>query len=96
MKTLLIVDDEVLLAEGLRAMLADAFRGRLQVLRSYSAAQALEIAENTHIDILLTDINMPDSSGLELHRRLRERQRDCRVIYLTGYSTCSRARATIL
>ena len=95
MKTLLIVDDEVLLAEGLRAMLADAFRGRLQVLRSYSAAQALEIAENTHIDILLTDINMPDSSGLELHRRLRERQRDCRVIYLTGYSEFEYARTAL-
>ena len=88
MKTLLIVDDEVLLAEGLRAMLADAFRGRLQVLRSYSAAQALEIAENTHIDILLTDINMPDSFAA-LRPALK-------AIARSVSPTCSRARATIL
>ena len=60
MQTLLIVDDEVLIAQGLHAMLAQAFAGRLQVLCCYSAAQALDIAEQTRVDILLTDINMPD------------------------------------
>ena len=70
MQTLLIVDDEVLIAQGLHAMLAQAFAGRLQVLCCYSAAQALDIAEQTRVDILLTDINMPDISGLELHEKL--------------------------
>ena len=36
MQTLLIVDDEVLIAEGLHAMLSEAFAGRLQVLRRKS------------------------------------------------------------
>ena len=37
MKNLLIVDDEVLIAEGLHNMLAEAFVGRLQVFCCYSA-----------------------------------------------------------
>ena len=61
MKNLLIVDDEVLLAEGLHDTLAEAFVGRLQVFCCYSAERALEIADNVQIDILLTDINMPDT-----------------------------------
>ena len=95
MQTLLIVDDEVLIAQGLHAMLAQAFAGRLQVLCCYSAAQALDIAEQTRVDILLTDINMPDISGLELHEKLMRKHPDCQVIYLTGYSDFEYARKAL-
>ena len=95
MQTLLIVDDEVLIAEGLHAMLSEAFAGRLQVLCCYSAEKALEIARQVQIHILLTDINMPDTSGLELHEILLRSQPDCRVIYLTGYSDFEYARKAL-
>jgi len=95
MQTLLIVDDEFLLADGLKAMLAEAFADRLAVLSCYSAEQALEIADEREIDILLTDINMPDCSGLELHRQMSARYPDCRVIYLTGYSEFEYARTAL-
>lgn len=95
MRTLLIVDDEVMIADGLHAMLAEAFKERLRVLRCYSAAQAMEVAEREPVSILLTDINMPDASGLELHRVFTEKQPDCRVIYLTGYSDFEYARKAL-
>ena len=95
MRTLLIVDDEVMIADGLHAMLTEAFAGRLRVLRCYSAAQALETARHEPVDILLTDINMPDASGLELHKAFAEKQPDCRVIYLTGYSDFEYARKAL-
>lgn len=95
MNTLLIVDDEVLLAEGLRTVLSRAFTGRLDVLCCYSAESALKIAENTRVDILLTDINMPGCSGLSLHERLVARQGGCQVIYLTGYSEFEYARRAL-
>ena len=95
MKTLLIVDDEVLLAEGLRTVLSRTFSGRLDVLCCYSAESAMKISENTRIDILLTDINMPGCSGLSLHEQLAARQGSCRVIYLTGYSEFEYARQAL-
>lgn len=95
MKTLLVVDDEVLLAEGLRRVLSRAFSGRLDVLCCYSAESAMKITENTRIDILLTDINMPGCSGLSLHEQLVARQGSCQVIYLTGYSEFEYARRAL-
>ena len=92
MKTLLIVDDEVLMAEGLRDVLREAFEGRLNVLSCCSAKEALAIAGASPVDILLTDINMPDTSGLELHEAVRRMLPDCAVIYLTGYSEFEYAR----
>ena len=95
MRTLLIVDDEMLIANGLHDMISKAFDGRLRVLCCYSAASALEAAGRERIDLLLTDINMPGTTGLELHRLIRERHPDCWVIYLTGYSDFEYARTAL-
>lgn len=95
MRTLLIVDDEMLIADGLHDMLRKAFDGRLNVLCRYSASAALETAAAQPVDLLLTDINMPNTSGLELHRAIQGMYPDCRVIYLTGYSDFEYARTAL-
>ncbi|MBQ8095186.1 MAG: response regulator [Clostridia bacterium] len=95
MQFLLIVDDEILIADSLASMLRQAFDGRLQVYCCYSAADALEIADKFQIDLLLTDINMPDCSGLELQKRMCALYPHCRVIFLTGYSEFDYARTAL-
>ena len=95
MQTLLIVDDELLIADGLCSMLSEAFSGRLNVICRYSAAAALQVAEESPIDILLTDINMPNVSGLELHRSVQAVHPNCLVVYLTGYSDFDYARTAL-
>lgn len=95
MRTLLIVDDEMLISDGLRDMLAKAFDGRLNVLCRYSAAGALQAAEDIQVDILLTDINMPSMSGLELQRAVEAKHPRCLTVYLTGYSDFEYARTAI-
>ena len=95
MKTLLIVDDEKLIADGLCAMLSDAFSRELKVFCTYSAKEALSFAVSSPVDILLTDISMPEGTGLELHAALSRLQPSCQVIYLTGYSDFSYARTAL-
>ena len=95
MRTLLIVDDEMLIADSLRDMLARAFEGRMNVICRYSAAGALQAAEDVPVDVLLTDINMPNMSGLELHRALQAKFPDCLAVYLTGYSDFEYARTAL-
>lgn len=51
-----------------------------------SAAEALEILAVTPVDVLLTDIEMPGASGLELAAEVRERFRDVRVVILTTFA----------
>lgn len=91
MLSLLIVDDEVIIADGLYQMLQEAFAEQLAVRRCYSFYEAQRVLETCRIDILMTDIEMPDVSGLELHRWASERWPMLRVIYLTGYSDFSYA-----
>lgn len=95
MPTLLIVDDERLLADGLCGLLATAFSGRLNVICRYSATAALQAAADLPVDILLTDINMPNVSGLDLHRSVQALHPSCQVIYLTGYSDFDYARTAL-
>lgn len=95
MRTLLIVDDELLIADGLCELLARSFSGRLNVLCRYSAAAALQVAQEQPVDILLTDINMPNVTGLELHRSMQALHPSCLVIYLTGYSDFEYARTAL-
>lgn len=95
MMSLLVVDDEILIADGLYSMLQDVFAERLAIWHCYCAADAKNILDKHKIDILLTDINMPDVSGLELHQWLMSRWSMCRVIYLTGYSDFAYARSAV-
>jgi two-component system cell cycle sensor histidine kinase/response regulator CckA len=48
--------------------------------------EALEMAQKMTLDLLLTDVNMPQMTGDELARRLRQSEPSLKVLYLTGYS----------
>ena len=95
MKTLLVVDDEKLIADGLRGMLAEALEGRVRVLCCYSAKEAVALAAEHPVDVLLTDINMPGRTGLELHDELRRFRPEVQAVYLTGYSDFEYARKAL-
>lgn len=95
MLSLLVVDDEVIIAEGLYQMLQETFQDQLVVRRCYSFHEAQSILETCRVDILMTDIEMPDVSGLELHEWVRNRWPMVRVIYLTGYSDFDYARRAL-
>ena len=95
MMSLLIVDDEARIADSLYCMVQEAFQERLAVRRCYSAAAAQALMEKMPIHILMTDINMPNISGLELHRWVSGRWPMTRVIYLTGYSDFEYVRAAL-
>ncbi len=78
----LVVDDEPGILRLLDMLLScEGFR----VLVAGSGAEAISIAENRRPDIVILDVRMPDISGIELMRRLRERM-TTPVILLTGQS----------
>ena len=55
-----------------------------KVIAAETMAEALEITEQQHFDILLSDIGLPDGSGLELLRRIRS-IRDVPALALSGF-----------
>ncbi len=98
MYKLLIVDDEPLVQVGVRSMLN---WGKLDIDEPDTASNgraALDIIEEKHPDIVITDIKMPLLDGLELVRQCRERYGDSdpHFIFLTSYEEFSLARQAIV
>jgi len=85
---LLIVDDEETTRE---LCLAVAQQTGLKATAVASAEEALEVVEQSAIDIVLTDLKLPGTSGLELLRTLHEMHPAVAVIVLTQYGTIDSA-----
>lgn len=85
MYKLLIVDDEVLIADMLVDLFRQAMSDELEVYKAYSAKEAQEWLDLVKIDVVLSDIKMPGVSGLELLNRITTNWPTCRVVFLTGH-----------
>ncbi len=85
MFNLLIVDDEVILAEGLARDVDWSKSGISEVFVAESGEQACALLDEHRIDIVLTDILMPGMDGIALARTVRDRSSFARVIFLSGH-----------
>ena len=81
--TILVVDDEESIRQLVcRTLTAQGFRA----LEAATPAAACDLAENNEaVDLLVTDIRMPEMSGPALARRLTERHPTLPVIFMSGY-----------
>jgi PAS domain S-box-containing protein len=57
-----------------------------RVLQAASAVEALTISEHENIDLVLTDVVMPNMSGRDLVDRLKAREPGLKVLYMSGYT----------
>jgi DNA-binding NarL/FixJ family response regulator len=78
----LIADDQALFARALEALLADDDEVEV-VGYAKNGAEAVELADAEHPDVILMDISMPLMDGLEATRQLRDHGSDARVVMLT-------------
>lgn len=84
---ILVVDDDAFVREILASILeADDY----QVLTAENGVQALEICRShDEIDLIVSDVNMPEMDGITLIKTLREQQLDLPVIMVTSVSSIS-------
>jgi DNA-binding NarL/FixJ family response regulator len=82
---IVLVDDHEMVIEGLKAMLA-AFAQRVTVVgQAVGAERAMNVVGELRPDIVLCDVRMQGSSGLDLCLALRERDPGQRVVMLSVY-----------
>ncbi len=83
--TVLLVEDEPTVREIAREILQT---GGYRVLEAKDGAEALRIAEEARepFSLLLTDLVLPDTTGLELAERLRKRFPELKVLLTSGYT----------
>jgi len=82
---ILIVDDSSVMRKIVERSLRQAGLEIVQVLEASNGAEALVVAQNNALDLILSDINMPTMDGLEFVRRLRgvENAKNVPVIMIT-------------
>lgn len=82
MNKVLIVDDE----EKLRNLLARiiSLEG-FEVIQAADCKSALKKAEQADIDVILCDVKLPDGNGVELSKKLKEKNTTAEIILLTAY-----------
>lgn len=84
MKSILVIDDEKSIRDMLRAGLTQ------YGYNFYDAADGksgVEVYKRTRPDIVLTDVKMPEMSGLELTRALKKIEYDTDIVIMTGFGS---------
>lgn len=80
----LLVDDHPMVLEGIEAMLSNYIDIEV-VAQAHSGSQALQYAEKLAPDVVLLDIRMPGSNGIQVARLLKKMSKEIKVIMLTTY-----------
>jgi len=88
MPTLLIVDDELSILHAFRRAMQEP---DISVLTAGSATEGLALVQQGRPDVVILDINLPDGSGLEAFRRIRQIDARIPVIFITGHGTTDTA-----
>lgn len=89
---ILIVDDESIVLSLIRDALEDE---DYDVETAARGAEALKVIESKKINLIVTDIRMPDINGIDLVKRARTVQPDIGAIFITGYANLNSAKDVI-
>ncbi|MFD0673097.1 response regulator [Cohnella sp. GCM10027633] len=92
---ILLVDDETYMTESLRMTIPWEQLNVREVYCASSGAEAIAILEEKQIDIVVSDIRMPEMDGLTLLQTVSERWPNVRCLLLTGHSDFEYAKRAI-
>jgi DNA-binding NtrC family response regulator len=80
MPAILIVDDDVAIRDTLYELLSDQY----QCTAASTASEALQHLDVETYDVVLTDLTMPELSGIDLLQLIRARGMDIPVVFISG------------
>ncbi len=82
---LLIADDEPIILDGISEIIGNELDNVEIVEKCYDGETAIEFLKDNNVDFVITDINMPKKSGIEILKYIRGSKRDIRCVLITGY-----------
>lgn len=95
MVQLLVVDDEIHSAEGVKCAINWESIGVNRVFTAYSMAQAQKVLEQESIDMMISDVEMPQGSGFDLLQWIHQHKHIPVTILLTSYAKFQYAKQAI-
>ena len=82
MPRLLLVDDHAVVRSGLKMLLSG--HAEMEIVgEAATAAEALQMAGETHPEVILMDIGLPDKTGIEATREIKARYPEVKIVALT-------------
>lgn len=85
----ILVDDEYMITEGLKVMIPFA-KYKMEVVATFSDADsALDYIKDHSVDVIITDVNMPGKTGLEMISQMKAVLPDAHYIVMSGYQDFS-------
>jgi len=91
MKTVLIVEDEKMIRQGIKTMIQRSGVPVEIIVECNNGIMALEILKNQEVDVMFTDIRMPKMDGIELVTAIQELPHKPLVAVISGYDDFSYA-----
>ncbi len=82
--TILIVDDERDLVDAYMRLLE---RAGHRCFGAFDASEAIQLIDAESPDLVITDLSLPDTSGIEVVRHIRSKSKDTPVIVMSGHNT---------
>ncbi|MGO4937868.1 response regulator transcription factor [Fundicoccus sp. Sow4_H7] len=95
MYKVLIVDDEPVVREGMKQIIDWQNLGFDLIGTAANGNEALQMMKSQEVDIVITDIRMPEIDGIELIKLIRENDYHCEFIIVSGYSEFTYAKEAI-
>ena len=95
MLRLLIADDEVIERKVLYKTLQKNVGDQCGIFQAENGRQALRVYEEEKIQIAILDIEMPGINGIEAAQKIREKDKECCIIFLTAFDEFSYAKKAI-
>ena len=96
MYRLLIADDEMIERAVLYKTLNKNLGDQCVIFQAENGREALRIHEEEKIQIAILDIEMPGINGIEAAQAIREKDKDCCIIFLTAFDEFSYAKKAIM
>ena len=92
----MLVDDEKIITTGLKQLIDWEAEGYEIVKTASNGVEALKYLENETVDLIISDIRMPEMDGLEMIRNIKEKGlSEAYIILLSGYSDFGFAKQAI-
>ncbi len=95
MYRVLIADDEFIERAVVSKFINSSFEGRLETVEAVNGREATEKFFDENCDIALLDIEMPGVNGLEAAEQIREKNKNCIIIFLTAFDEFAYAKRAI-
>lgn len=92
---ILLVDDETDVLEAMKKKIDWEALGFCLAGTAENGQEALEMAEQLHVDVVMTDIKMPYMDGLTLCKKLKENYRNIKVVIYSGFDDFKFAREAV-